>query len=354
MKLDDVLYCSFTAWYPKFSHITIKSCVIPLPQDFLDYLNEDGVVLPEGSTGVTSEDSNQNDDNLEGEDLDVIWDSDTPGAMCPKFLELDSAVKKYIKSLGGVVFPKLNWSAPRDATWIAFDHTLKCKSPSDIYLLLKSSEFISHDLNQPFLYCEDWDSKKEVRVAYHLVLRKWLNVHPGYEFRCFVKNNNLIGISQRNHTAYYDFIGKERDDIIFDIQDFYADHIHLNFPCQNYVFDMYRQEQGDILLIDFNPFGEVTDGLLFDWTELENNDPLKGTDSESIKVPAFRYVAKSKGVQPDPLLTNYGVPRDILDLASGTDHNKLIDLLQLKRSQQEDGSSSEDESDVQVRQTDPR
>ena len=39
--------------------------------------------------------------------------------------------------LGGDVFPKLNWSAPRDAAWISFDKTMKCKLVTDVLLLLK-------------------------------------------------------------------------------------------------------------------------------------------------------------------------------------------------------------------------
>lgn len=38
--------------------------------------------------------------------------------------------------------------------------------------------------------------------------------------------------------------------------------------------------QGKIWLIDFNPFGEVTDSLLFTWEELISGKNLKGDQSE--------------------------------------------------------------------------
>lgn len=38
--------------------------------------------------------------------------------------------------------------------------------------------------------------------------------------------------------------------------------------------------QGKIWLIDFNPFGEVTDSLLFTWEELASGKNLKGHQSE--------------------------------------------------------------------------
>lgn len=38
--------------------------------------------------------------------------------------------------------------------------------------------------------------------------------------------------------------------------------------------------QGKIWLIDFNPFGEVTDSLLFTWEELTSGKNLKGHQDE--------------------------------------------------------------------------
>ena len=42
----------------------------------------------------------------------------------------------------------------------------------------------------------------------------------------------------------------------------------------------------------------------------------------------FRYVEHSSGVQPNPYGT-YAVPRDFVDIASGEDPSKLMDLLHL-------------------------
>ncbi|KAF0021680.1 hypothetical protein F2P81_026067 [Scophthalmus maximus] len=37
----------------------------------------------------------------------------------------------------------------QDANWIALNSSLQCDSLSDIFLLFKSSDFITHDLTQP-------------------------------------------------------------------------------------------------------------------------------------------------------------------------------------------------------------
>ena len=36
----------------------------------------------------------------------------------------------------------------QDAYWVLPGNTLKCSSPADVYLLLKSSDFIHHDLSR--------------------------------------------------------------------------------------------------------------------------------------------------------------------------------------------------------------
>lgn len=88
----------------------------------------------------------------------------------PSFEELDAEVASSIAELGGKIFAKLNWSSPKvvaenfsssysntsfffvlkDASWIALNNSLQCSVPTDIHLLLKSSDFILHDLTQPF------------------------------------------------------------------------------------------------------------------------------------------------------------------------------------------------------------
>ena len=92
------------------------------------------------------------DDNDDDEDEETRWsdeDDDPEGDDClvrPSFPEFTNQIKSSVESLGGETFCKLNWSAPRDATWISLGNSLKCTTPAQVYLLLKSSEFVQHDL----------------------------------------------------------------------------------------------------------------------------------------------------------------------------------------------------------------
>ncbi|XP_053107322.1 cell division cycle protein 123 homolog isoform X4 [Hemicordylus capensis] len=301
MKKEQVLNCQFSLWYPQFKSQTI--CREDPPTYFADV------------------DGNDNE-------MDEI--------QAPEFPEFALKVQEAISSLGGSVFPKLNWSAPRDAYWIAMNSSLKCKCLSDIFLLFKSSDFITRDFTQPFIHCND--DSPDPNLEYELVLRKWCELIPGAEFRCFVKENKLIGISQRDYTQYYEHISKQKEEICRCIQEFFKKHIQYKFFDEDFVFDVYRDSMGRVWLIDFNPFGEVTDSLLFTWEELSGNS-LKDDQSEGAAMeqdyPSFRCTNSNLTVQPSPYLS-YRLPKDFVDLSTGEDVHKLIDLLKLKRNQQDD------------------
>ncbi|KAL8220813.1 UNVERIFIED_CONTAM: hypothetical protein K2H54_055192 [Gekko kuhli] len=102
---------------------------------------------------------------------------------------------------------------------------------------------------------------------------------------------------------------------------------------------MLQPRKGRIWLIDFNPFGEVTDSLLFTWEEMLSGNKLKDEQSEGAAMeqdcPSFRCTNSNLTVQPSPYLS-YRLPKDFVDLSSGEDVHKLIDLLKLKRNQQDD------------------
>jgi hypothetical protein len=80
----------------------------------------------------------------------------------------------------------------QDAAWITATQSLKCTNTFDIYLLLKSSDFVNHDLSHAYDECVD-GQHYEPDQNYELVLRKWYDLHPSMEYRCFVRNREIIG-----------------------------------------------------------------------------------------------------------------------------------------------------------------
>ena len=80
---------------------------------------------------------------------------------------------------------------------------LKCTAPSDVYTLLKSSDFVLHDLDrsQVFEGC-DLGSEAQPDYSLELVLRKWYPVDRSRELRCFVRREILLGAQPFNLCAY--------------------------------------------------------------------------------------------------------------------------------------------------------
>ena len=204
--MHDVVQCQLSSWYPTFAkpfdqdgrkrnRLTITTVTLKqLPSDFTDYLLSDGVELPKDATKLSSCANVGNDDwssdEEEGGNQQVT--EEESDAKKFHFPELNQRITTAIESLGGAVIPKLNWSSPKDATWVN-EGSLKCKTPGDIYLLIKSSDFCLHDvLRNTWKECSDYDRNNDSAAPeLELTLRKWCNLFPSMEFRCFVRQHEL-------------------------------------------------------------------------------------------------------------------------------------------------------------------
>ena len=353
MKVDEVESCSFEQWYPEFSKVTFKSRILPLPQPVVDYLRSDGgIVLPVECDNDKLHQTNSDDWLEETSEFNENIDSDENILERPSFPEFAVSVRLALTDLGGSVIPKLNWSAPRDASWMGLANSLKCTTLSEIMLLLKSSEFVIHDLTQPYKDCDDQDNLTKDDKSYVMVLRRWSDgLNPGSEFRCFVKNNRLFAACQRDNNQHYTHIKDERQSIMRDIQTFYDEHISSKLSNSdtrekcvlklgshpNFVFDIFRKRKDLVRLVDFNPFGPTTDSLLFEWDEL-NSMPETTMNEDGNESFQFRFVENGAGIQPSGL-RHYSIPTDFVDLATGSDPHKFMDFLQLQQQiQSKDGS----------------
>lgn len=87
-------------------------------------------------------------------------------------------------------------------------------------------------------------------------------------------------------------------------------------------FDVFLDDGGDVNLLDFNPWGPITDALLFTWNELNGIRP----GSTSIE---FRTVT-SPAVQPNPY-SFYGMPVDFIrmNIPDAQGSAMVADFLQL-------------------------
>jgi D123 len=354
--------CQISFWYPLFAQphpdphhsgppkqkkCTFRTVILDdLPDpEFANYMNADQVILPrgvktssallEGASSTTrfgssdEEDDEDDDDKQEDEEEEEEEDRDNSdheedddtsrGVMMHEMQELSRRIEDAIRLLGGAVMPKLNWSSPKDAVWINGGTSMECRRAGDVLLLLKSSDFIAHDLTE--LQRLPGSGRPPT-----LALRKWANLHPSQEYRCFCRRQTLIAICQRHHTDYWPHVAHDleyRRTIQQVITTFFETVILTcsSFPLSSFVFDVYVDRKHKVWLVDFNVWGSTTDALLFDWDELLLQPPepvVENTNNGNDETPQsplqFRVVEHARHVQAHPL-SNYKAPVDLLDLA---------------------------------------
>ncbi|KAF3991716.1 hypothetical protein FT663_02589 [Candidozyma haemuli var. vulneris] len=257
--------CSYSNWYPYFKqHATEAKVLKPLPQAFLDYLSADSIRLP------TSASVQRNDENEYSD-----WEDDESsynGNPVEHFQEFHEKLKETVDGYGRVLV-KTNWTAGKDAKWILINNSLQCTSVNDVYLLLNASDHIAHDLDR-HIYddCEDKDEGPYIEPE--LVVKKWINdFNPALEFRIFIKDKKILGVSQRDpgHYIYLEDLIPQLKDVIHD---FHAEVISGSaFPLRDYILDVYvPRPYKKVYVIDVNPFVRKWDSLLFTWHELLEKD----------------------------------------------------------------------------------
>ncbi|KIJ30452.1 hypothetical protein M422DRAFT_234819 [Sphaerobolus stellatus SS14] len=328
----------FSSWYPAFSSVSPKATVIrPLSQEFRRYLEDDGVFVPEGADDYPQEST------LSDSDSDSEAGDAEPGKSY-SFPELDAQIRDVISQYGAV-FPKLNWTSPRDASWVV--PTLKCKSPADVYLLLKSSDFISHDIDSSLAFegCVDDEANGQDNGPQNerpphdleLVLKKWYSMDPSREFRCFVRDKRLLAIVQRD-INYYPHLNETdtQEKIKRAAIEFWEQKVRGKFPGGgNYVFDIHMtRDLSSAYILDFNPFHPMTDSLLVTYEELLDLYNSEGLQPHLHTVSSPSHPAAARNA---PANQHNAIPYDALQLSSGVDIDSFARQWeeQLKTSQQE-------------------
>lgn len=360
--------------FTRYTKSTLKTRIISLTPSFLEYLREDGLWLPDDTPNEETPWSPQN----ASKPVDPDWENDAKPSDASKFQDVHDKIQAAIIELGGSVVPKLNWSSPKDALHMALSkNSMECHSANDIYLLLKSSIFVTHDLEHAFDDCVSLPSQ-DLTIAdipFKLILRPFKkNLDTNFEFRCFAKDRTLVGISQRNlkHVGYPPQL---LNDIQCVIQNFFDSILKATFPDPDFVFDVYIDETYTrAKLIDINPWAPRTDPLLYSWVELlqlKLPSPLLGTADSSSRATEIRGESSSDEeitddnavFQPelrivnkdDPEAYNFGaapysahkVPKDVVD-ASVEGGQSMRDLMDQWEKLKRGGYIEESDEEVEV------
>ncbi|CAE6459904.1 unnamed protein product [Rhizoctonia solani] len=368
----DVLACQTSRWYPDFQRKTIRTTIITgLGEDFRAYLESDGLIIPEGADDRQPAGELSSDEEMEADE-----DEDSGPMARFSFPELDQQIRHAISDYHAV-FPKLNWTAPKDAGWmLTSSGPLRCTSPADVYLLLKSSDFAMHDLDNSRIFegCVDNSSRNQVTngfsneeepdVRLELVLKKWYEIERSREVRCFIRDNRLIAISQRDPNFFEHLFPQETQGLMRStIFAFWNQEVKSRFAngqVSSYVMDLLlTRDLSRAHIVDFNPYAPRTDPLLFEWSELaelharaEQMEIESGLDSlrleesthtgpgynrefSTIDLPLLRIVT-SPNQSARPMYSHNMIPADALsDSAMRFAAEIAVEMAQRERETQE-------------------
>ena len=273
-----LLSCSFTSWWPLMKRHTMASRVIALPDEFVAYLQEDGMQLPDKLAPVRASRDELDDSESEWSDEDgreeeaegnATTSSVEPAAFFPSLI---SAIDSAIAALGGCVHPRLDWHSPSDASWITCDKTTRCHSAADVLLLLKASDTIAQELSNPFAHTTT--PTTDTQPPQHrpsLVLRRWSNLYPSSRFRCFVWSHRLLAVSQHDANYYQHLTSPtHRQRTVAAIRRFVEEEVveRLTVEGEGRVLDVYVDGEERVWLVDVKPWSTRTDPALFTWDEL--------------------------------------------------------------------------------------
>ena len=206
------------------------------------------------------------------------------------------AVVKLIMNGEGNSFIRLGSRSPKDS-YVGYKSGFKIEKhdlKKAMLLLLDSSERISDDLHLAI--------HNDYRP--HIWIREWRDIIPGLEFRCFIKKNTMVGISQyfyKDEFAEISDSGEIRNEIIAKILIYYncnLSNMFYNNPDYDYlVWDIYFDWLGDErkylsfpITIEINPFFSLTDPCLFKWNTDNPFDMTTKGDFNS----TFRYIRDGK------------------------------------------------------------
>ncbi|KAJ1863261.1 hypothetical protein LPJ73_000569 [Coemansia sp. RSA 2703] len=331
----DVLSCAFSSWYDKLRHVTFKSVILkPLDPSFIEYLLSDGIILPGDDEipkfGNKIEDDLSEDDGSDWSD----YDDDDSGEKTKMSVNIDSIaaeIRQAISSLGGRVFPRMGWSAPTDASWMSSDKTLQCRNLTEVLTLLKSSDKITEDIDGG-----SYISKDEMGSWEHeLVLRQWCNLYPSMEFRCFVREHELIAISQIE-MQHYEFLEGMKDDIEDKISELFDRHVREAIDPENYCFDVYiTQESGRAYVIDVKPWSAKIDSCLYLWQEI-----LELKDEETLGLRLFPSSIDGMRHYSNKYAANQ-FPKDIAREGLQTSIVEFIQKMAIQQANEDEAQSDE-------------
>jgi len=179
-------------------------------------------------------------------------------------LSIQNKISNCIDRFPNGAFIKLGSRSPKDS-YEGYKEGFKCLDGEKAIKLFNDSERIRDDL----------ELAKNYGYSPYIAIREWLDIPEWSEFRGFIRNRKLVGLSQYNYRSKkpYAEIMKNASSIEWAIQrksEYIADLLHM----PDVVVDLFYKSKyygnetvSEVKVIEINPFDIWTDPCLFNWNK---------------------------------------------------------------------------------------
>jgi hypothetical protein len=183
---------------------------------------------------------------------------------------LQGTINNYVQSFPNGAFVRLGSRSPKDS-WYGHERGYCCVSGQEAINMLRESERVWDDLQLA--------RHNEYRP--YLCVREWVKIPWYQEFRVFIRDREIVGVSQYDYTKKYPrddtHEGRDEETIKWVANMFFCEYLEPALHLDNVVADIWIRMRAydntrvwETKLIEINPFMAHTDPCLFDWDTLRN------------------------------------------------------------------------------------
>lgn len=270
-------------WYPRLRAFTFPTVFVPLTlaeaQAVVHYYQE----VIQGRQGRLTVPDAQSLSALERRLDAVLREEPLAGGAFPRLcgrslkdadpLRPDEALRRYRSELDQLLAQKGDGGCPEMQALLRVPW-MRVETGAEALALLLSSERAFADL-------KDWTEFGEPE---QLALRKWQpELTQDWEFRIFVHEGQLTGISQYEHYCHYPALEPSKGKLEAMIVAFWR-RMHASVGAESYVADLgYLRSEDRLVLVELGPFLPCTGTSCFSWKH----------DSEQLRHGPFEFRSTS-------------------------------------------------------------
>lgn len=191
---------------------------------------------------------------LDSPELEALKQGETDGETVKAFLP---ELHRVMSNFSGAKFFSVDTVAPTDTERFR-EKRGAVHSASSAWKVLASSEKVR--------------AAAEAGLVSSICIRPFRRMQPAREFRLFIKNSKLAGMSQYWLTRHFRRL-PARLEHYWESASALVERISGDLPVPDLALDIYFKKTGEILIIDLNPWGEPTDPLMYNTWERDWSAP---------------------------------------------------------------------------------